>query len=400
MLRRRAAPAPAQPELIARAIRFRSTLKQARASVSGIAWYPYDSLTNVQHLQRLLGEDAEAELGRLIGDLPCLDLGCGDGDLSFFLESLGHPVHAVDNPVTNFNGLRGVTALGTALQSAVQIRALDIDDQCNLPARYGVGFALGLIYHLKNPFLVLERLAQACSYVILSCRITSTIPGLPGQVGHLPIGYFLEETELNNDNSNFWIFTEACLQRMFARARLEVVRSFRLSLGTNSDPVTLDGDERGFYLLRSVYAMSHLELRSGWHEAEGDGWRWVEQEFSLGIAATGSGGQSMVQLRLFIPQALLDAEGPVTLEAFLEPGSGLETGGDRESGTRIGSRQYGLEGDQVFVAEFTAPAGTSCVLRFRTSHTLPPDPQDERERALIVASCKLTESTPAGPGPG
>ena len=56
-----------------------------------------------------------------------LDVGCGDGDISFFLESLGARVDAVDNAPTNYNALYGVRALKEALHSPIRIQATDID---------------------------------------------------------------------------------------------------------------------------------------------------------------------------------------------------------------------------------------------------------------------------------
>ena len=71
----------------------------------------------------------------LIGDHPVLDLGCGDGDLSFLFESLGCRVCAIDNPPTNYNRMAGVEALKTALDSSVRIESLDLDGPFHLPVR-------------------------------------------------------------------------------------------------------------------------------------------------------------------------------------------------------------------------------------------------------------------------
>src|SRR5580698_4665343 len=62
-----------------------------RAARADFEWYPYDSLTNIPNLDALIGgvhgyvlESAREER--------ILDLGCGDGDLAFFFESLGYKV--------------------------------------------------------------------------------------------------------------------------------------------------------------------------------------------------------------------------------------------------------------------------------------------------------------------
>src|SRR5690242_17116753 len=119
-------------------------------------WYPYDSLGGLYTMADLLTGERQFLLD-LIGDRPVLDIGCGDGHIAFFLESLGCKVIAVDNPRTNFNQMRGVKALKAALNSTVEIHEQDIDDDFHLPeVQCSVAFFLGVLYHLKNPFRVLE----------------------------------------------------------------------------------------------------------------------------------------------------------------------------------------------------------------------------------------------------
>src|SRR6266852_1765202 len=97
----------------------------------GAPWYPYCSLGNLEHLARLLGPDTT--LLDLAGDLPVLDVGCADGDLSFLLESLGCSMTAVDYAPTNSNGMAGVRPLKELLGSKVGIIDMDLDNQFRLP---------------------------------------------------------------------------------------------------------------------------------------------------------------------------------------------------------------------------------------------------------------------------
>lgn len=134
---------------------FRKALDDAKARVSSrdFEWYPYDSLSNLQNLERLLTGQGRFLL-ELAGDAPLLDIGCADGDLSFLFEALGCVVEAIDNPVTNFNSMRGLRALRDVLSSNVIIHSMDIDDQfCLKGDRYGLVLLLGILYHLKNPYL-------------------------------------------------------------------------------------------------------------------------------------------------------------------------------------------------------------------------------------------------------
>ncbi|MSO19890.1 MAG: class I SAM-dependent methyltransferase [Acidobacteria bacterium] len=141
------------------------------ASPAGeFAWYPYESLMNFYPLEQLLRDEDRYFLS-MAGGEPVLDLGCGDGDVSLFLESLGSQVHAVDFPPTNFNNMRGVRALKDALQSSLEIFEADLDDRFTLPApRYGLAFFCGILYHLKNPYYALETLARHARYCVLSTR--------------------------------------------------------------------------------------------------------------------------------------------------------------------------------------------------------------------------------------
>src|SRR5262247_4113403 len=66
--------------------------KQA-SNTPDFAWYPYGTLGNLYHLERLLS-DARRDLGALIDGRPVADVGGADGDLAFFLER--HGVAAVD----------------------------------------------------------------------------------------------------------------------------------------------------------------------------------------------------------------------------------------------------------------------------------------------------------------
>src|SRR5690242_18917207 len=112
-------------ELIARALPFREALEKAKAAIAPKAfrWYTWDSFGTLVLLDRLL-TGSNRFLRPLIGDEPVLDIGCGDGDLAFFFESMGCRVCAVDHPPSNYNRMQGVDALKTALDSSVRIEAI------------------------------------------------------------------------------------------------------------------------------------------------------------------------------------------------------------------------------------------------------------------------------------
>ena len=55
---------------------------------------------------------------------PVLDIGCGDGDLSYLLASLGCDVTAIDLPASNFNWMTGVQASFTCRWPSVTLRSV------------------------------------------------------------------------------------------------------------------------------------------------------------------------------------------------------------------------------------------------------------------------------------
>ena len=237
--------------LIDAALRFRTRLDQAKAGIADVPWYPYDSLMNLYPLRDLLTGDRRFLLD-LAGGAPVLDLGCGDGALAFFLESLGATVHAVDNAPTNYNGMRGVRALKAALGSRAEIFELDLDARFTLPgAPYGLALFLGTLYHLKNPFQALEAMARQSRHCLLSTRVARVTPG--GQVNYhdLPMAYLLDDREANADPTNFWIFSEAGLRRILHRSGWDVLAWTTTGDTRASEPASESADERAFCLLRS-----------------------------------------------------------------------------------------------------------------------------------------------------
>lgn len=233
---------------------FRATLAtvKAEAAPSDFPWYPYDSLSNFHTLNRLLIGD-QRNIAELAEGLPILDLGCADGDTSFFLEHAGFEVDAIDrSTLTNYNSMQGVRTLKNALKSNVEIYEADLDAKFELPRpRYGLVLFLGLLYHLKNPFFVLETLSRHASYCLLSTRIARFAPGKSRLLEDLPVAYLLSPREANDDPTNFWIFSRAGLERLLSRTGWQLRDHLYVGNTDNSDPATNEGDERAFCLLKS-----------------------------------------------------------------------------------------------------------------------------------------------------
>jgi tRNA (mo5U34)-methyltransferase len=226
-------------------------------------WYPYNSLSNFQHLEALLAPRRH-DLFEYVGSNPVLDIGAADGETAFFLESLGLRVHVLEYGPTNYNGGRGLRTLRDALESTVDVTELDLDSQFQLPGdQYGLALALGVLYHLKNPYFFLEQLALRVEHMLLSTRVArfniavGTSRASPeGQnairvdLSTIPAAYLVDPGETNNDPTNYWIFSLAGLRRILGRTSWEIIEFMTVG-ATDSDPATSAGDERAFCLLHS-----------------------------------------------------------------------------------------------------------------------------------------------------
>ena len=213
-------------------------------------WYPYTTLKNIAALERL-SESVGLNLVQLCQGRhgKIADIGAGDGDLGFFLEKMGLSVDIIDNEPTNFNRLEGARILKEALNSAATIRAIDLDSQFSLAReRYDAIFFLGTLYHLKNPFFILESLARMTRYCFVSTRIArQTADGQP--LSQYPIVYLLGPQECNNDDTNFWIFSDQGLKRLIDRTGWNLLSYVTIGDTASSTPADPERDERAFCLL-------------------------------------------------------------------------------------------------------------------------------------------------------
>ena len=333
-------------------------------------WYPYSTLVNFHLIEQTI-TGANRDLRALAGDEPILDLCCADGELAFFLESLGFDkVRAVDLPTPNYNRMKGVRALKEALGSKVEILIADIDSQFTLPnEHYGLAFFLGALYHLKNPYYALETLAKHTRYCILSTRVARRPPDKRFDYNALPLAYLVDPSETNNDPSNYWIFTGAGLRRIIERAQWRILDFKTFGNTSNSDPASADGDERAFCLLQSEIPAFRptVDLLYGWHGIEGGSWRWTEHRFAVALDPAVAW---RVTMTVAVPELLLERLGPLTLRALA-------------NGEELTRDRYEKTGRFDVIADVPAGAGE---VQFEIDKCMPPDVADSRERAIIVAA--------------
>jgi SAM-dependent methyltransferase len=354
-------------DVLDRALAFEATLGQvkARTRPADFDWYPWDSFGTLSSLDRLLTGRARF-LPAIAGEGPIVDVGCGDGALAFFFESLGYTVYAIDHPPTNFNGMRGVRALREALGSSVHIAAADLDRRFRLPARRcGLALFFGILYHLKNPFGALETLAAGARYCLLSTAIARFTPDRGIDMRDAPLAWLAGRDGLKGDETNYWIFSETGLRTLVDRAGWDVCDW----MVTGDAGETLWGAEpdlRVFCLLRSraFPEARRTQLLAGWHKLENQAWRWTARRFSLALEEAGA-----VTLRLTAPDFL---PAPVALTAA-------------SNGVPLLRRVFPYPGDHDFT--FQAEAGT---VEFELDKALEPTAQDGRERGIIVRAVEVS----------
>lgn len=135
-----------------------------------------------------------------------LDIGAWDGFFSFEAERRGAArVVASDYYAWRGegwgteNGKAGFELARAALDSRVEDIEIDVMDLC--PERVGVFdvvLFLGVLYHLKNPLLALERVAS----VTRELMILETVVDMVGL--KRPAAAFYPARELNGDPTNWW----------------------------------------------------------------------------------------------------------------------------------------------------------------------------------------------------
>jgi tRNA (mo5U34)-methyltransferase len=238
-------------EIANRAEDFKEVLERTK---DGLAprdfWYRYPTMGNFRILEALLSGE-HRDLTRLADGKPIADIGGADGDCAFFLETLGFQAELIENPRPNFNSLEGARLLKKAFSSSVEIVEVDLDSQFALPERkYGAIFFMNVLYHLKNPYYVLEALSWRTRYCLLGTKVARYSPA-EVHLGDTPVAYLLDRQELNNDPTNYWIFSPVGLRRLVSRTGWQIHDEMTLGDDVRSDPVTRDRDERMLMLIES-----------------------------------------------------------------------------------------------------------------------------------------------------
>ncbi len=153
-----------------------------------------------------------------------LDIGCCDGFWSFEAEKRGAKrVLAVDSWTENLTskGERFLVAhalLGSRVDYLwTDFFHLNVEEH----GRFDVVLFLGVLYHLRNPLLALERIAQLCNQqLILETLFNPDASGCAMD--------FLEGDECNHDPTNWWNPSLNCLLAMLRSCGFTGVKPLRV----------------------------------------------------------------------------------------------------------------------------------------------------------------------------
>lgn len=346
-------------------------------------WYPFDTLSCVPTVTELISRDFDIFAADIAGR-PVADIGCADGDLAMLFAGWGADVDAIDYAPNNNNRMLGVRTLSRLLGLPVRTSEINLDHDFKLPQdAYGLTLFLGTLYHLKNPYAVLEQLAFQTRWCILSTRIAQVTPTVRARVENEPIAYLADGREIGNDATNYWVFSAGGLMRILQRTRWAIVRSQRIGCLVESSPIDPEGDERMFVLLKSRVHFPELHVRpaDGWYPLEGS-FRWTAKSFAVEVVLPLEKPFSGFWLSIFVPRQILGAGQSVSLSCRIRD-------------QIVGTAQYAASGFYEFVGELPPFALHEPVLRldFAVQSEFVSDESDGRELGICVPADASSEST-------
>jgi len=159
-----------------------------------------------------IARNAEIVFGRApVAGRSVLDVGCWDG--AYSVEALrrgASRVLSTDHYVWH-NGWdrRAFDIVRGRLAPSLEVMDIDVQDlSVERVGLFDVVLFLGVFYHLRHPYAVLERLAKiAKECLIVETRLLRTL-------SQQPIMRFYPGSELDGDPTNWWAPNRACVEAM------------------------------------------------------------------------------------------------------------------------------------------------------------------------------------------
>jgi tRNA (mo5U34)-methyltransferase len=182
--------------------------EEIQARASKIQWFHnYELLPGIMTngLKPIREEELETyfQIPQDLRGKRVLDVGCADGYYTFLAESRGASVVAIDAWLHP-----GFLLAHKVRGSKAEFRQLDVYElQPDIFGTFDIVFFTGVYYHLKNPILALERIANVTRELAIIESQIMTLPGIEEAMSR-----FYEPEELvPGDPSNRWVPNVPCL---------------------------------------------------------------------------------------------------------------------------------------------------------------------------------------------
>ncbi|MCS7079907.1 MAG: DUF1698 domain-containing protein [Chloracidobacterium sp.] len=188
------------------------------------------------------------------------DVGASNGYFSFMAHRRGAQVTAFDYRHRDNSGFALLSWIQGVDIPHHQVNVLDLSPETY--GRFDIVLALGLLYHTADPYRALSNCAELSSERLLveSYCIDHL---LPEELRSEPVMRFLPDParfpdhgQPNNDPSNFWGFTSACLKLMVEDVGFAVDR-----IRVRADRVLLDAHRVGGHEHRQMLAYRCFDQR-------------------------------------------------------------------------------------------------------------------------------------------
>ena len=205
--------------------------QELRARVDALRWYHSIDLGSgivTRGVDESVGRLARLGLPATLSGLSVLDIGAWDGFFSFEAERRGAArVVASDHYAWHGTGWgtgqgkAGFLLAREALESKVEDIDVDVMDLSvdRVGGQFDVVLFLGVLYHLPNPLLALERVAS----VTRTLLILETVVDMVGV--RRPAAAFYPGQELNRDPTNWWGPNHAAVAGMLTNFGFEQVEA-------------------------------------------------------------------------------------------------------------------------------------------------------------------------------
>ncbi len=217
-----------------------------------IELYDLDTLDNIGLILGLLDDRMAADLDAM-PNRTMIDIGCANGELGFAFEEAGFSVALLDRShvaerqgsLVPQNAPLVASIIARHKGSRAVIFDEDIDD-CFEPARvvegfarshhldaafrrFGLGVMVGVLYHLKNPYSAIEKMGEVCDHLVVGTWVADCLPDRRRFIEDEQVVFLLQDRQLAEDPTNYWIFTRRSFRVLVERAGWHILAELSLT---------------------------------------------------------------------------------------------------------------------------------------------------------------------------